>query len=236
MINFNKTALVLLVSTGCALAAAAPSQAQAPVTFASITGAGTGISSVFTYTTGANGGFSITPGSQFIASFPSTFTTNAPATVTFTGLNNVGTVVNTGSSSYSQALSGGTFDIEAGGTKLLSGTFDGGNLLDGTTGSISPTLRNTLTNVVYTGGTYFTQSGLLNPGSFSISMTSAVPALGVSDNYFNSFTSGGTGTFSATSAPAAVPEPATIVPFVLGGLGLLVLAARKTRRTASMTA
>ena len=89
--------------------------------------------------------------------------------------------------------------------------------------------------MVYTGGTYFTQSGLVNPGSFSISMTSATPALGVSGGYFNSFKAGGTGTFQART-PAAVPEPATVVPFVLGGLGLLTLAVRKSRRSAGVTA
>ena len=236
MINFNKTAIFLLIAAGSTLAAA-PSQAQSaqPVTFASITGAGAGISSVFTYTPGTTGGFSITPGAQFIASFPSTFTTNAPATVVFTGLNNVGTVTG-GPSSYSQALSGGTFDVEAGGVSLLNGTFDGGNILDGTIGSNTPTVKNTLTNVIYTGGTYFTQSGLYNPGSFSISMTSAVPALGVSGGYFNGFQAGGTGTFQASNAPAAVPEPATVVPFLVGGLGLLTLAVRKTRKAASITA
>ncbi len=236
MINFNKSATVLLIASGMSLAAV-PSQAQSaqPTTFASITGAGTGISNVFTYTPGTTGGFSITPGAQFIASFPSTFTTDSPATVVFTGLNNVGTVTG-GPSNYSQTLSGGSFNVEAGGTTLLSGTFDGGNLLDGTTGSNTPTIKNTLTNVVYTGGTYFNQSGLFNPGSFSISMTSAFPALGVSGGYFNGFTAGGTGTFQASPTPAPVPEPATAVPFLFGGLGLLVLAIRKTRKAASTTA
>lgn len=42
-------------------------------------------------------------------------------------------------------------------------------------------------------------------------------------------------TYDAPTA-TAVPEPATVVPFVLGGLGLLVLAARKTRRAGSATA
>ncbi len=236
MINLSRSTIVLLIAAGTAFAAA-PSQAQSgqPVTFASITGAGAGISSVFTYTPGVTGGFSITPGAQFIASFPSTFTTNAPATVVFTGLNNVGTVTG-GPSSYSQALSGGTFSVTAGGVNLLSGMFDGGNLLDGTIGSFTPTLRNTLTNVTYTGGTYFTQSGLYNPGAFNISMASAVPALGVSGGYFNGFTAGGTGVFQASNAPAAVPEPATVVPFLFGGLGLLALAVRKKRKAASITA
>ena len=236
MINFNKSVIVLLIAAGTAFATV-PAQAQSgqPVTFASITGGGAGISSVFTYTPGVTGGFSITPGAQFIASFPSTFTTNSPATVVFTGLNNIGTVTG-GPSNYSQALSGGSFSVVSGGVNLLSGTFDGGNILDGTTGSFTPTIKNTLTNVIYTGGTYFTQSGLANPGSFSISMTSAVPALGGSGGYFDSFQAGGTGTFQGASVPAAVPEPATIVPFLFGGLGLLALAVRKTRKAAGVIA
>lgn len=38
------------------------------------------------------------------------------------------------------------------------------------------------------------------------------------------------------SAPATVPEPATLAPFALGGLALLGLIARKTRRTSGAAA
>lgn len=38
------------------------------------------------------------------------------------------------------------------------------------------------------------------------------------------------------NAPATVPEPATMVPFALGGLALLGLIARKTRRTSGAAA
>ena len=38
------------------------------------------------------------------------------------------------------------------------------------------------------------------------------------------------------SRPSTVPEPATLVPFALGGLGLLGLIARKTRRTSGAAA
>ena len=123
--NITKAFTGAALATGLTALLAGGAMAQAPVTFASITGAGTGISSVFTYTSGASGGFSITPGAQFIASFPSTFTTDGPATVTFTGLNNVGTVTG-GPTNYSQLLSGGTFDVSVGTTTLLKGTFDGG--------------------------------------------------------------------------------------------------------------
>ncbi len=38
------------------------------------------------------------------------------------------------------------------------------------------------------------------------------------------------------AGPSAVPEPASLVPFMLGGLGLLGLIARKTRRTSGAAA
>lgn len=228
--NMKKAILGLVASVAVAVTLAAPSHAQGQQTFASITGAGAGSSNVFTYNSGAAGGFSITPGAQFLASFLPTFTTNGPATVTFTGLTNVGTVSGAGtvSNPYTQELSGGSFDVVSGGSTLLTGTFGGGNLLEGVSGASTAAITNQLNNVTYTGGSYFTSSGLSNPGSFSISMTSVTPAVGVSGGYINSFKAGGTGTFSATSA---VPEPATVVPFTLGGLGLLGLIVRKSRRT-----
>jgi len=44
------------------------------------------------------------------------------------------------------------------------------------------------------------------------------------------------GVVSYTPGPSTVPEPATLVPFALGGLGLLGLIVRKTRRTSSAAA
>ena len=239
MINFNKISLVLALSLGGALASALPSLAQSQTTFASITGitAGTSTASnVFTYTPGVGGGLSITPGALFSAQFlGNPFSSAAPVNVSFTGLNNIGTLTD-GPSSFNQALTGGSFSVTSAGSSLLTGTFGGGNLLNATTGATTSTITNTLTNVVFTGGSYFGQSNLFNPGSFSLSMTSVAPPVSVGNSYFNGFSAGGTGTFSASSVPAAVPEPATTVPFVLGGLGLLALAVRKTRKASSITA
>ena len=239
MINFNKSAIALLIAAGTAFAAV-PSQAQGTQTaFANITGITAGSSqssSVFTYTPGANGGFSITPGALFSAQFlGSPYSSTAPVNVTWTGLNNIGTL-QPGTSNFTQELSGGSFDVTSGGTSLLNGTFGGGNLLAGSNGSTTAGLTNTLTNVIFTGGTYFNQSGLYNPGSFSISLQGVSPSVNTSGTYFNGFQSAGTGSFTASSLPPAVPEPATVVPFLVGGLGLLVLAVRKTRKAASMTA
>lgn len=239
MINFNKSAIVLLIAAGTALAAV-PSQAQGTQTaFASITGITAGTSnssSVFTYTPGTTGGFSITSGALFSAQFlGAPYSTTAPVNVTFTGLNNVGTLL-PGTTGFTQELSGGSFNVVSGGTSLLNGTFGGGNLLGGTPGSTTSALTNTLTNVIFTGGTYFNQSGLYNPGSFSISLQGVAPPISANGSYFNGFQSAGTGSFTASSLPPAVPEPATIVPFLVGGLGLLALAVRKTRKAASITA
>ncbi len=239
MMTFSKSAIVLLVAAGAAFAVA-PSQAQGTQTaFANITGISVGSSnssSVFTYAPGAGGGFSITPGALFSAQFlESPYSTTAPVNVTWTGLQNVGTL-QPGTSNFTQELSGGSFDVTSGGTSLLNGTFGGGNLLAGSNGSTTAGLTNTLTNVIFTGGTYFNQSGLFNPGSFSISLQGVSPSVNTSGTYFNGFKSAGTGSFTASNVPAPTPEPATIVPFLFGGLGLLALAVRKTRKSASVTA
>ncbi len=42
--------------------------------------------------------------------------------------------------------------------------------------------------------------------------------------------------YQPASLPSSVPEPASLVPFALGGLGLLGLIARKTRRTSGAAA
>ena len=111
----------------------------------------------------------------------------------------------------------------------------GGNILTAVTNSTTASITNSVNNVTYTGGTYYAASGLTNPGSFSISMTSVTPGPSVSGGYLTGFTAGGTSTFSA-QAPSTVPEPATVVPFMLGGLGLFGLIVRKTRRTSSAAA
>ncbi len=221
-------AVLAMVGVGAASAQAANDQK----TFASVTGAGDFDSNCFTYT-GASG-FSITPGATFTSQYLKMPPGQFPTTLSFVGLSNVGALSTNGMGQYTQALTGGSFMLTAnsGTDLLLSGTFDGGNLLVATTGSDTSSLRNTLTNVVYTGGSYFTASGLSNPGAFSLSMTSVHPTIGITDGHFNDFVAGGTGTFSATTpASSVVPEPATVVPFVLGGLGLLGLAVRKSRRT-----
>jgi hypothetical protein len=80
---------------------------------------------------------------------------------------------------------------------------------------------------VFNGGSYFLQSGLKNPGGFSLGL-SGINTLGVSGGYFNAFQSGGSGTFSASP----VPEAGSGVLLSLGCVCLLGLMLRKPFRKA----
>lgn len=227
--NINKAITSLFSIAVLAAVGVGSVSAQSPTSFSGVLN---GYDNVFSYS-GTNG-FSTTPGATFTAQ--DAHSTDLMSTLKFTGLANDGTVTNNGLGQYTQALTGGSFLLTSStGSDLLSGTFDGGNLLVGTLGSDAGTVRNTLTNVVYTGGSFFTASGLINPGSFSFSMTGIKPTLGVTNGHFNNFTAAGSGTFSASQPSSVVPEPATVVPFLLGGLGLLGLVVRKARRTSGAT-
>lgn len=226
-----------LVSTGFA-----PVQAQTPIEFTSITGGGT--PPTFIYTGGPGGGLTLTPG-NFDASLDvpvvGTQVSN-PATVLFTGLSNVGstsTAMLGGRTLFDQALSGGGFSILDGSQVLLSGTFTGAQL----TGTEGSTLANVATNfegVSYTGGLYASDSNIILNGTpvdtFNFQLINSKPSLTVTNGVLNSFKSAGSGQFTGTQAAPAVPEPATVVPFLFGGLGLLALAVRKARKAASPTA
>lgn len=241
-----KNAILGMAALGSLAVLSAPSQAQDQSTFASVTGSGVTRNMAFTYTGGVGGGVMITPGAQFRSEFLPTSDTVFPVTFNVIGLQNVGTV--TGGilgmdgtlSPYNQQLSGGSFSIisDATGENLLSATFSDGDLLTGTSGASTTSITNKFNNVIYNGGTYFAQSGLFNPGSFSLSMTSVTPAVSSNGSYLNDFQAAGTGTFSASTVPPAVPEPASAIPFAMGGLGLLALGlrARKARRTVGAAA
>lgn len=231
--KLNKTTAGMIAAAGLAVATATGASAQ-QLTFASATGTGNPAaqSVVFTYTGGANGKFMTTPGALFsTTSYP--FSDSA-ATLNFTGFNATAPVMGTGTTNdpYQQLLGGGTFTLTGtGGTDLLDGSFTGGNLLSVISSGTTASITNSVNGVTYTGGSYFNSSGLFNPGSFSISMTSVAPAPTVVNGYLSAFQAGGTSTFSASKSLAPVPELSTTVPFVLGGLGLLALAVRKSRRS-----
>jgi len=236
--KLNKTILGMIGAAGLTAMAATGAMAQ-QATFASATGTGpiAAQSTVFTYTGGASGQFTTTPGALFAsASFPASDT----AILSFMGFSASAPATGTGTLQYpfQQALGGGSFTLKSvGGADLLDGTFTGGNLLSAISSSSSTaSITDSVNGVTYTSGSYFTNSGLLNPGAFSISMTSVAPAPTITNGYLDGFKAGGTSTFSATTPPAAVPEASTVVPFALGGLGLLALIVRKNRRASSVTA
>lgn len=236
----NKTVLGILGAAGIVAMAATGASAQQQ-TFASATGTGpiSAQSTVFTYSGGPNGVFRTSPGALFSASsFPAANT----AIMTFTGFqaSQMATGTGTINDPFQQILGGGTFMLtdSTTGADLLDGSFTGGNLLSAiATSSSTASITETANGVTYTGGSYFLNSGLANPGAFSVSMTSVAPSPTITNGYLNAFTAGGTSTFSASLQPAAVvPEPATVVPFLLGGLGLMALIVRKNRKASGVTA
>ena len=68
-------------------------------------------------------------------------------------------------------------------------------------------------------------------GSYTFSNLSFVPP-----GPQSSATKGAIAAYVTYAPPSSVPEPASFVPFALGGLGLLALIVRKTRRTSGATA
>ena len=226
-----------------ALCAMTSAQAQTAEQFTSVTG-GNG---TFAYAGGVGGGLQLSS-SGFYASLdvPVAGTLiNNPATVLFTGLGNVGnTVVTTdahGNTTFDQTLTGGMFTISDGKTNqtLLQGTFTGADLT-GVPGSTQAGVATNFFGVDYTGGLYATDAGIaLGPqtaDTFNFSLINTKPALNVSNGTLQSFTSAGNGQFTGITGVTAVPEPATAVPFVIGGLALLGLIARKTRRSSGASA
>lgn len=216
-----------LAAIAC-FALAAQSSLAAQSTFASTTADGANISTAFTYTTGPAGGLTIAPGSTFLSNSTG-FIPDAAATLTFTGLANTGTVI-TGVSTDVQNLTGGTFTLKAGNgvTVLLSGTFTGAQLV--ATLPLPESQANFLTNVLgvnYTGGSYFTASGLVNPGGFSFGLTSINPPVTVVGGFFTSFSAGGSGTYSATipdgtGGGVPLPRGAALGLVALPALGLCI--------------
>ena len=236
--NINKAIFGAISTAALVGIAASAATAQAnQETFATVSGSGTVAqkSVVFTYTGGPTGQFGTTAGSAFLADGN---TVDQGTSLTFTGFSASGMATGTGTAKdpFSQGLTGGTFSLtSATGTDLLSGSFGSGDILAVDSGATNASITSQVNNVSYDGGTYFTTSGLANPGSFSIQMTSFAPPPSIASGYLSGFTAGGGASFSAAPLGTAVPEPATVVPFLFGGLGLLALAVRK-RKAAGITA
>ena len=90
-----------------------------------------------------------------------------------------------------------------------------------------------LPNVTFTwtGGTVIAP---MNLGTFSLKSTVAPVTDGT--EYAGYLNAGKDQFLHTLTGPAPVPEPATTVPFVIGGLALLGLVVRKTRRAGSVSA
>ena len=232
--NIKKIIGTFMAVMGLGVAVAAPSMAQQQQ-FAVAAAGGTIAqqSTVFNYSGGPAGTFTTSAGSIFTGL--SGGNVDQGATLTFTGLT-ASAMATTSGSSISQTLGLGTFTLKsASNVTLLSGSFGGGNILTADTSGSTASIITTVNSVVYDTTPYLTGSGLTNPGSFSISMTSVTPPPTIVGGYLSKFQAGGSANFSAQK-PAGTPEPATLATFALGGLGLLGLIARKTRRTGGMAA
>lgn len=102
----------------------------------------------------------------------------------------------------------------------------------GKTPALTNPTDSSLPNITFTwtGGTVNSPSAL---GTFSLKSTVASVVKGT--QYAGSLGGGSDQFLHTLTGPAAVPEPATTVPFVIGGLALLGLVVRKTRRASSAT-
>ena len=112
----------------------------------------------------------------------------------------------------------------------------------GATGTAGPNDNATIPNLnfMYTGTTPLVGQQTLGSFSFNSSLggvsTTPLAFVGratISSSNLKNYNQ--TSYFGPAPAPST-PEPATVVPFALGGLGLLGLIARKTRRTSGAAA
>jgi hypothetical protein len=227
--NIRKYMTGLAAAAAIFATSAVPSMAQSS-TFASATT----LFSVFSYTPSATGGITVTSGGA--TKFTSTAQpnlSNTGDTLSFTGLQNIGAVYTLDNVFYNQALTGGTFTLKNGATTLLSGTFAEG-ILGGFVADNNKDANISFLNVTYTGGTYWTTAehvlDFSNPGALSVALLStrnlAVAKNGAGILRFVSFGASGTGTFGAEEL---TPEPAAVLPFLFGALGLAALVLRKRR-------
>ena len=103
----------------------------------------------------------------------------------------------------------------------------------GTTPPLTNPTDTSLPNVTFTwgGGT------VVSPAELGIFSLKSIVAPVEDGTQYAGYLNGGKDQFLHTlTGPGPVPEPATTIPFVIGGLALLGLVVRKTRRAGSATA
>ena len=227
--NINKAIAPILASIALGVVAMVPSiAAPTPGTLAPIASVTTATSDNTSFTS-ASGGDSLVvtyPDGTFASKIGLGTYSSVAVSLTATG----GTTSTSASfpGTFEETFTGGTFSDYFGGTKLLKGTFTSGSIF-GKVGSITGGLD-------ISGVTYDADSvalGSFSPSFGTISLTyNVIKPSGYSlvGGKLQSFTATDSGTYSAVST---VPEPATVAPFIMGGLGLMGLAfrARKTRRS-----
>ena len=252
--NIKKIASGIVSASVVMIACVAPAMA-APVTFADFNLRG-GAANPFTYTnSGPNSAFTVT------GQIPVTFTyqvsslygaagTPINALLSFTAQVN-GPVTPAGSlpgDDVSEKVKNVTFTFRPVGlptANLLTLSNTPVPTALGSTGKIKGTLGDTnvslrgstnLGDTVYYTSDYLSFASTVSRG-YNFSFSSVNPVLNINQNgFFDGFNTSGTGTFSSDPAPRnPVPEPAPMAAFLIGGMGLALVAFRG-RKASRLTA
>jgi hypothetical protein len=248
-----KKLLMPLVAGGLLIGTIAGSQAATFAQFLQQTGAQN-----FTFSGGNAGTLSTTAdpvffqfksGSGFTI-LPGLLDQNINAVLTFSATANGSPAINAGGSPTQQFLNT-NFTFTSVGTQTIGGVTiaPGTVLLSATNNAVVPPIAATLSggaqsstfsapvgtfpnNIVYSSA-FINFAGTTNPG-FAYSLTPGLTTSGAGPTLaINPFTAAGTGTFTATAAPAAVPEPGSLA-FVagIGVCGSALAFRRRARRAA----
>lgn len=188
------------------------------------------------YTPGPSGGLTIDNNTEFLQGKLGQGY-DGDVTASFTNMTNGSYVYNANGTFDQQlnpngAISSFVVTDNTNNTVLLSGTFGGADLT-GTNASSSGNVNLELNDVTYTGGTFFPAGYSPTNGSLSVEFTSTAP-FSASASGLAAFDAVDGVTFSAP-AIAAVPEPASMASFAVGGL-LLLGALLSKRRVGSAVA
>ncbi len=222
--NINKAIVGTLAVAGLAITLVAGAQAQE--TIANVASKGTQDNTQFT--SSAGGDKLVVTYNDGVFSQKSGAPTLLGTVINFTATG--GSTINLGGGNFFESFTGGSFSAVNSGVDLLSGTFTGGKIL-GSAGDLTGAFG-------ATGVTYDTSSTALPVGDSRFNGLITLTFNPINGGYvlspggaLNSFTATDAAIYSAVPGTPSVPEPATVVPFLLGGFGLLGLIVRKTRRT-----